>query len=202
MGTVLPLPAATGEGQVGFDRFELNRIVDLYGRMVAAGLWRDYAIEFRPDAAGFWAFRAAAERPCEVAEEVPRRSSLDEDRHRPRADLLRAEPRDLGIAQALRERVAQLTGVYGMDSREMVRDYEVVVHVLHCEGEAVDGRGTVRFAAEVDLIKPGAKEVVAHRAFTAAPAAWDGHDYAALAQALSGAVSELAEAIVAAVPGK
>jgi hypothetical protein len=63
MGTVLPFPAASAEGQVGFDRFELNRIVDLYGRMVAAGLWKDYAIEFRPDAASFWAFRRAAERP-------------------------------------------------------------------------------------------------------------------------------------------
>jgi len=63
MGTVLPFPAAAGEGQVGFERFELNRIVDLYGRMVAAGLWKDYAIEFRPDAASFWAFRRAAERP-------------------------------------------------------------------------------------------------------------------------------------------
>ena len=115
-------------------------------------------------------------------------------------DVRWAEPLDLGIAQALRERVAQLTGVHGMDSRDMARDYEVVVHVLHCEGEAAEGRGTVRFAAEVDLIKPGAKEVVAHRAFTAAPAAWDGHDYAALAQALSGSVAELAEAIVAAVP--
>lgn len=117
-------------------------------------------------------------------------------------DVRWAEPLDLGIAQALRERLAQLTGVHGMDSREMARDYEVVVHVLHCEGEAVDGRGTVRFAADVDLIRPGAKTVVAHRAFTAAPAAWDGRDYAALAQALSGSVAELAEAIVAAVPGK
>jgi hypothetical protein len=63
MGTVLPFPAPSREGQVGFDRFELNRIVDLYGRMVAAGLWKDYAIEFRPDAASFWAFRRAAERP-------------------------------------------------------------------------------------------------------------------------------------------
>jgi hypothetical protein len=63
MGTVLPFPTALGEGQVGFERAELNRIVDLYGRMVAAGLWKDYAIEFRPDAASFWAFRRAAERP-------------------------------------------------------------------------------------------------------------------------------------------
>ncbi|MDQ8755226.1 DUF2794 domain-containing protein [Sphingosinicella sp. LHD-64] len=63
MGTVLQFPGPDSKAQVGFDRFELNRIVDLYGRMVAAGLWKDYAIEFRPDAASFWAFRRAAERP-------------------------------------------------------------------------------------------------------------------------------------------
>ena len=66
MGTVLPFPSAVPGGQVqqvGFERGELKRIVDLYGRMVAAGLWKDYAIELRPDAAAFWAFRRAAERP-------------------------------------------------------------------------------------------------------------------------------------------
>lgn len=65
MGTVLPFPGphSSGSTQVGFDRFELNRIVDLYGRMVAAGIWKDYAIEFRAEAASFWAFRRTAERP-------------------------------------------------------------------------------------------------------------------------------------------
>ena len=63
MGTVLPFPGPSSGRQVGFDRSELNRIVDLYSRMVAAGLWKDYAIELRPDAASFWAFRRAAERP-------------------------------------------------------------------------------------------------------------------------------------------
>ena len=66
MGTVLPFPAqAQGgrEAQVGFERSELKRIVDLYGRMVAAGLWKDYAIEFTPGGAAFRAFRRAAERP-------------------------------------------------------------------------------------------------------------------------------------------
>lgn len=65
MGTVLPFPGpdTSSAAQVGFDRVELNKIVDLYGRMVAAGFWKDYAIEFRPDAASFWAFRRAAERP-------------------------------------------------------------------------------------------------------------------------------------------
>jgi hypothetical protein len=64
MGTVHPFPAATSPAsQVGFTRGELNRIVDLYGRMVAAGLWKDYAIEFGRDHAAFWAFRRTAERP-------------------------------------------------------------------------------------------------------------------------------------------
>ena len=46
-----------------FERRELTRILDLYGRMVAAGHWRDYAISFSPEAAVFAAFRRAAERP-------------------------------------------------------------------------------------------------------------------------------------------
>ena len=35
--------------QVTFDRRELDRILNLYGRMVAAGEWRDYAIDFLKD---------------------------------------------------------------------------------------------------------------------------------------------------------
>ncbi|WP_294330107.1 DUF2794 domain-containing protein [uncultured Sphingomonas sp.] len=62
MGTVTPLPISR-PGQVGFDRLELNRILDLYGRMVAAGHWRDYAMQFEKDVAVFAAFRRAAERP-------------------------------------------------------------------------------------------------------------------------------------------
>jgi hypothetical protein len=49
--------------QIGFDRAELNRILDLYGRMVAAGHWRDYAMDLGKDAAVFSAFRRATERP-------------------------------------------------------------------------------------------------------------------------------------------
>ncbi len=64
MGTVTPFPAAARPTlQIGFDRLELTRILDLYGRMVAAGHWRDYAIELGRDAAMFAAFRRAAERP-------------------------------------------------------------------------------------------------------------------------------------------
>ena len=46
-----------------FDRTELARILDLYGRMVAAGHWRDYAIAMERDVAVFSAFRRATERP-------------------------------------------------------------------------------------------------------------------------------------------
>ena len=49
--------------QVGFDRIELARILDLYGRMVAAGEWRDYAMDFTRDVAVFAAFRRTADRP-------------------------------------------------------------------------------------------------------------------------------------------
>lgn len=64
MGIVLPFPGAKSPApQVGFDRLELNRMVELYGRMVAAGLWKDYAIEFGAAHAAFWCFRRTAETP-------------------------------------------------------------------------------------------------------------------------------------------
>ena len=67
---VIPFPARTNS-QVGFDRLELQRILDLYGRMVAAGLWRDYAIDFGSDAASFCGFRRAAEHPQARIEKRP-----------------------------------------------------------------------------------------------------------------------------------
>ena len=49
--------------RVTFDRRELNRILGLYGRMVAAGEWRDYAIDFLKDRAVFSVFRRSSEVP-------------------------------------------------------------------------------------------------------------------------------------------
>ncbi len=64
MGTVTPFPTTAGRAsQIGFERGELTRILDLYGRMVSAGHWRDYAMDMGRDAAVFAAFRRAAERP-------------------------------------------------------------------------------------------------------------------------------------------
>jgi hypothetical protein len=61
----MPFPTGAGRaaGQVAFDRTELTRILDLYGRMVAAGHWKDYALDFGREAAIFSVFRRAAERP-------------------------------------------------------------------------------------------------------------------------------------------
>ena len=60
---ITPFPTSNRPGQVGFDRLELTQILNLYGRMVAAGNWRDYAIDLGRDAAVFSAFRRATERP-------------------------------------------------------------------------------------------------------------------------------------------
>jgi hypothetical protein len=70
MGIVTPFPI-TKDAQTVFDRAELTRILDLYGRMVAAGHWRDYAIEMQRDVAAFSAFRRAAERPEYRVEKRP-----------------------------------------------------------------------------------------------------------------------------------
>lgn len=53
----------TSSVQVGFERKEMERILNLYGRMVAAGHWRDYAMDMSKDAAIFAAFRRTSERP-------------------------------------------------------------------------------------------------------------------------------------------
>ena len=58
--------------QVKFDRRELNAILNLYGRMVAAGEWRDYAIDFLKDRAVFSVFRRSSEVPIYRIEKNPK----------------------------------------------------------------------------------------------------------------------------------
>ena len=64
--------AAAPASQVTFSRRELNRILDLYGRKVAAGEWRDYAIDFLKDRAVFSVFRRASEVPLYRIEKNPK----------------------------------------------------------------------------------------------------------------------------------
>ena len=64
--------AGTLPNRVTFNRLELNRILNLYGRMVADGEWRDYAIDFLRDRAVFSVFRRASEVPIYRIEKDPR----------------------------------------------------------------------------------------------------------------------------------
>jgi hypothetical protein len=65
------VPAAP-RNQVTFERRELDRILNLYGRKVVAGEWRDYAIDFLRDRAVFSIFRRASEMPIYRIEKHPR----------------------------------------------------------------------------------------------------------------------------------
>ena len=78
LGGARPIAAGTSGGQpasparVTFDRHELNHILRLYGRMVAAGEWRDYAIDFMRDRAVFSVFRRSSEVPIYRIEKDPK----------------------------------------------------------------------------------------------------------------------------------
>ena len=58
--------------QVAFHRTELSVILSLYGRMVAAGEWRDYGISCLRDVAVFSVFRRTAENPMYRIEKRPK----------------------------------------------------------------------------------------------------------------------------------
>ena len=64
--------SAVPRDQVTFSRYELDRILNLYGRMVAAGEWRDYAIDFLKDRAVFSIFRRSSEMPIYRIEKDPK----------------------------------------------------------------------------------------------------------------------------------
>lgn len=66
--TTGPAPAPV----VSFNRLELGRILNLYGRMVSDGEWRDYAIDFMRDRAVFSIFRRASEMPIYRIEKDPK----------------------------------------------------------------------------------------------------------------------------------
>jgi hypothetical protein len=64
LSVVAPFPDPRERRPIAsFDRKELMRILDLYGRMVAAGHWKDYALRIDPDVAVFAAYRRHSERP-------------------------------------------------------------------------------------------------------------------------------------------
>ena len=90
--------------QASFDRRELQTILDLYGRRVAEGEWRDYAIDFSPIKAVFAVFRRTSETPLYTIEKTPslaRRQGAFDDRVARRGWLVRW-PRVLVIRDGAR----------------------------------------------------------------------------------------------------
>lgn len=75
-GPIIILSSATSSnrkrsGLVSFNKQELNAILRYYGQMVAAGKWRDYAINHLNDRAVFSIFRHSAEMPLFRIEKHP-----------------------------------------------------------------------------------------------------------------------------------
>lgn len=74
---VLPIPqadsaSARNQPRISFNRDELREILNVYGRKVAAGEWRDYAIDFTRDKAIFSVFRRTTETPLYRIEKDPK----------------------------------------------------------------------------------------------------------------------------------
>ena len=67
-----PSPHHAVPETVTFDRQELREILNLYGRKVAEGEWRDYAIDFTREKAVFSIFRRASESPLYRIEKNPK----------------------------------------------------------------------------------------------------------------------------------
>jgi hypothetical protein len=66
--------AGPRRGDISFDRRELSQILDVYGRKVASGEWRDYAIDTLREKAVFSVFRRSCETPLYRIEKAPRQA--------------------------------------------------------------------------------------------------------------------------------
>lgn len=75
-GSVLTLSSSSSQARhhvvVSFDRKELALILNVYGRKVAAGEWRDYALDFGRERAMFSIYQRTSERPLYVVEKNPK----------------------------------------------------------------------------------------------------------------------------------
>jgi len=119
-----------------------------------------------------------------------------------------AEPLDQAVQRAIRDRLQASDAVASAEvapfSTEVHRDFDVIVHVLQCEG-GVDpqGRNTAQFSAVyeiLDLREGGGHPSVVRKSFSAPPAQWDGKDFGVLTAKLSEAVSALGSDIAANLP--
>jgi hypothetical protein len=67
-----PSEGVSRRGGISFDRQELSQILNVYGRMVASGEWRDYAIDTLKEKAVFSIFRRSSEMPLYRIEKTPK----------------------------------------------------------------------------------------------------------------------------------
>ncbi len=102
---------------VTFSRRELDRILGLYGRMVAAGEWRDYAIDFLKDRAVFSIFRRSAEVPIYRVEKESATGTPPRCLQRNLGDWADHAPRSRAGARAGRARQYQARGGELADQR-------------------------------------------------------------------------------------
>lgn len=74
---IIPFPSRTPQTYepVTFQRAELNAILRVYGQLVAAGEWRDYAIDMTRDTAVFSVFRRMGETPAYRIEKRPKNAA-------------------------------------------------------------------------------------------------------------------------------
>ena len=63
--------ASPRQAIVFFERRELTRLLSLYGRMVSAGEWRDYAIDGLGESAMFSVYKRSSEAPLYRIEKRP-----------------------------------------------------------------------------------------------------------------------------------
>ena len=95
--------------QVVFDRRELALILGLYGRMVAAGEWRDYGISSLRDVAIFSVFRRTAENPLYRIEK------------RPKLRLRQGQYSVIGLDGQILKRGQELKSVLRVLERKLIR---------------------------------------------------------------------------------
>ena len=110
--SLTPFPGPQGAQQVAFHRTELAVILSLYGRMVAAGEWRDYGISCLRDVAVFSVFRRTAETPLYRIEK------------RPKLRLRQGEYALVGQDGQILKRGANLKTVLRLLERKLIRAVE------------------------------------------------------------------------------
>ena len=113
-----------------------------------------------------------------------------------------AEPLDQGISRVVKE---SLSSAHNVDSVTLnshgdgALDCEVAIRILSCEGVRVENGGSsIRFVSTWEVRAVGTNSMATKSGgFTAGAVAWDGKNYAQLAELLSEAIARTSTALAA-----